>query len=125
MSKKQWGHGYFTGKNSADLLSDKEGFVGLFFHTFAPDGILSKQGVVRKKVSDYHYLVSYFNWFDGAIGEGEIITLPSEDTKFSWYLSAKEMRNAFSTFCENKICGCSEAYPGAARKYDELIRHAM
>ena len=91
MSRAQWGHGFHSGIKKAEEELFKEGYCGLFFHTWE-NGVIQRQGVVRKKIDDTKYLVSWFSWMDGEQNGNEIISLKSDNT---YYTSSSEMRYAY------------------------------
>jgi hypothetical protein len=118
MSREQWGHGFHTGMERAQAAKLKKGFVGLFFHTFKPDGRLDWQGVIRKRVTKDKYLATLFSWMDGSPNGNKLVAI---EDNIALYMTAAEMREAFARFAEQGLHGVTEAWPGATRKYEEML----
>ena len=94
MSKKQWGHGFHTGKAAAkkDMKQDGSFPVGYFFLTHDANGNVQYQGKVTGRAGDT-ILVRYFSWMDGYLTEG-VSPLDIVDTRqWAWYETVEDMRN--------------------------------
>ena len=95
MSRRQWGHGFHTGKAAARSDSALGFPAGLFFHTRNEYGRISRQGVVVGKYDDGEFLVRFFSWFDGFLLPDVFKFTIDEAADWSWYDSAADMRMAY------------------------------
>lgn len=88
---KQWGHGFYKGREQA--LS-QAGLVGLFFHSRHSDGSLHWQGsVLREDVAGSRLIVQLYSWFDGTPTKCEIVSI-EQTKKWTFYATARQMRVA-------------------------------
>jgi hypothetical protein len=82
MSRRQWGHGYHTGKREVP----QKGYVGLFFHSFHEDGELKWQGQIIRRVEKDRWAAQLYSWDDGEPTRVVIVDRAQMDA-FRWYAS--------------------------------------
>jgi hypothetical protein len=86
MSRKQWGHGFYQGLNKSKKQSTP--LAGCAFITSD-----QQEGVVREKVSDDHYKVSFFSLLTGEVCKDKLVSL-NEMKNWDFFTNCKEMRHA-------------------------------
>ena len=98
MSREQWGSGFHSGiKAAASKQLQQENFPVGFYFTTKKDDKIQYQGVVKAKCGDV-YVVKYFSWVMGELGDS-VYSFKIDDMKdWTWYQSAKDMRRAIAYF---------------------------
>ena len=97
MSREQWGHGFYKGKEEAKKEIQREGPfpVGYFFHIRDAQGKIQYQGMVTGRSGDT-FIARYFNWLDGGLSE-KAIPFDIDDTiDWIWYQTDQDMRLAYA-----------------------------
>jgi hypothetical protein len=89
MSRAQWGHGYWKGKNEAS----KSGLCGLWFHSLN-GGKIKWQGQVVRDVPPDAYAVQLYSWIMGEQLEITVVKASDMD-EWRFYETDSDMRYAF------------------------------
>jgi len=88
MSRKQWGHGFHTGRKSAKA----RGYVGLWFYSLNESAQLQYQGRIVRRVDNDHWAAQLHSWLDG-IASGQLWILDrAELGKLTLFESSADLR---------------------------------
>ncbi len=73
-------------------VMEKDGIVGMFFHSFEENDTslflrVMWQGVVRARVTEEVFLVQLYSWVDGSISQAHLVKLQD---MFGWDFYASE-----------------------------------
>ena len=76
-------------------------YVGLYFHTYKDDK-LCWQGKVLQQLPNDRYIVTTFDWVEGA-PYLQLTVTANDMLGWSFYTSAEAMRDAYEIYNENRM----------------------
>lgn len=77
------------------MKEQRDGLVGMFFHSFEENGELCWQGRVTRKIEPGWYLVETFDWVSGGAAWGERLVRLDDMVKWLFYQDAETMKESY------------------------------